>query len=111
VDAPIRLIPNSALTSGQIPDVELRVLDGEAWLGDGAHGERWERLWVFALTFDGWSYFGGDDYVIARLGAFDESIRSAYDTNGELPQVDPCPVAGVPLLRAATPLQAHPHSA
>ena len=89
MDAPIRLVPNSALTHGQIPDIDVRVLDGDAWLGDGPHGERWARLWVFALTFDGFRYFGGDDdAVVGRLGAFDESIRSAYDTDGELPKID-----------------------
>jgi hypothetical protein len=46
------------------------------WLGaEGESAADWEALWTFALTFDGYRYFGGDPSVHNRLGAFAHSVR------------------------------------
>ena len=42
-------------------------------------------LWTFALTFDGYRYFGGDDEAIGRLGAFADSVQRAWVTEGQIP--------------------------
>jgi hypothetical protein len=42
-------------------------------------------LWEFALTFDGYKYFGGDDDVVGRLGQFAQSVERAYAKDGRLP--------------------------
>jgi hypothetical protein len=45
-----------------------------------------ERLWSFALSFDGYRYFGGDsEHVGDRLGSFANSVERAYARSGELP--------------------------
>jgi hypothetical protein len=88
VDGLPALIPNASLTQSDIPDIDVRTLPGDAWLGGPGAGERWELVWAFALTFAGWKHFGGDEHVIPRLGAFDESIRRAYERDGQLPAID-----------------------
>jgi hypothetical protein len=42
-------------------------------------------LWAFALTFDGYTYFGGDEEATSRLGEFAESVRRAYVRDGRVP--------------------------
>ena len=82
------LIFNSQLTLAQVPDLDVRSLDTNGWLDDESQGGRWKTLWEFALTFNGWKYFGDDDNVVPRLAAFDESIRAAFDQTGHLPTID-----------------------
>lgn len=42
-------------------------------------------FWEFALTFDGYKYFGGDDDVIDRLGQFAASVERAFAASGQIP--------------------------
>ena len=43
---------------------------------------------AFALTFDGYRYFGHDQGAGERLASFDDSIRQAFLGTGRLPAID-----------------------
>src|SRR3954469_20564806 len=47
--------------------------------------EQLAPLWEFALTFDGYKYFGGDEEVIPRLGQFADSGAQAYREDARIP--------------------------
>lgn len=47
--------------------------------------EQLQPLWEFALTFDGYKYFGEDEDVIERLGKFAKSVERAYRKGGGIP--------------------------
>jgi hypothetical protein len=40
------------------------------------------------LSYDGYTYFGGDSDAGRRLTAFATSVREAYDRDGQLPKLD-----------------------
>lgn len=85
---PPRLIPNSTLTVAQVPTANVRALSTDGWMGDVDDYPEWLDLWRFALTFDGYRYFGGDDGAAERLGRFADSIRDAFQKDGKLPALD-----------------------
>src|SRR4051794_16706251 len=73
------LIPNRSLTAGKVPDLIVESLDlREPCAGPGPSEQEWGRLWTFALTYDGYTYFGGDPGAAQRLGAFAESVKEAF---------------------------------
>jgi len=53
----------------------------------GPDSKDWDRIWTFALTFDGYEYFGGDPAAPERLLAFNASIKDVYKA-GSLPRID-----------------------
>lgn len=55
-------------------------------LGDST--AEWLEIWTFALTFDGYRYFGGDDSAPERLSQFASSIETSFERNSELPRID-----------------------
>jgi hypothetical protein len=57
-------------------------------VGGGGTPEEWERLRSFALPYDGYAYFGGDNGVGPRLGAFANSIKDAFVVDPGLPNLD-----------------------
>jgi hypothetical protein len=80
------LIPNARLLKSDVPDIDARVLESARWQDED--DPRWQQLWQFASTFDGYRYFGADDAVAERLAAFDDSVRDAFFTHGRLPAID-----------------------
>jgi hypothetical protein len=86
---PPKLIENRHLSLPDIPTVDVRSLREGGW--DGGEGEAakdWANVWTFALTFDGYRYFGGDTEVTARVGDFSESVRKSYFEHEQLPALD-----------------------
>jgi hypothetical protein len=85
-----RLIPNSALTPAQVPDYTVTMLDPNGFneTGAGDSAKEWLEIWTFALTFNGYSYFGDDSNVVSRLGDFVRSIEQSFSDNGQLPISD-----------------------
>lgn len=55
---------------------------------EGASSPGWQSLWEFALTFDGYRYFGDDEGAPERLGRFADSVRAAHRQDGQLPRLD-----------------------
>ncbi len=51
------------------------------------HQAQPQPLWTFALTFDGYKYFGGDEDAGERLGSFARSVERSYLGTGQLPRV------------------------
>lgn len=89
-----RLIPNSSLLPEQVPGYYLESLDPVGFNSGvidpdlGANTEEWNELWTFALTFDGYQYFGQDDGALERLGNFAASVERSFQGNGQLPSID-----------------------
>lgn len=82
------LIPNRTLTDRDIPSCSPSNLDPEGYNTiDGSDSDQWGTVWRFALTFDGYDYFGGDPAAPERLFAFNSSIRDAQRA-GSLPSID-----------------------
>lgn len=68
----MELIATKRLRASHIPAIDAREID----YGRDAK-EQLGPLWEFALTFDGYKYFGGDEDVGPRLGDFAKSIERA----------------------------------
>jgi hypothetical protein len=91
---PPRLIPNASLQQEQVPSYYLGGLDpvgfncGVVDPQLGGNTKEWKDLWTFALTFDGYGYFGGDDGALERLGRFAESVEESFLATGQLPSLD-----------------------
>lgn len=84
-----RLIPNASLLPTNVPAFSVRDLDPEGFNeGGGTSGPQWAELWDFALTFDGYRYFGGDDGAALRLDAFATSVSTAFRQDQILPAID-----------------------
>jgi len=84
----VQLIPNLALTHRDIPSCSPSILDPVGYnTMDGPDYGVWDSIWRFALTFDGYSYFGGDPAAPERLFAFNSSIKDAQRA-GSLPDLD-----------------------
>ena len=81
-----RYIANRDLRVDHVPDIYLEALDPD--FGEGRSVDDWDRVWSFALTYDGYAYFGGDDAAGERLTVFAQSVRDAYDRDGEVPKLD-----------------------
>jgi hypothetical protein len=69
-----------------VPDIHVEALDPD--FGEGRSVSEWARVWSFALSYDGYAYFGGDSDAGGRLTAFARSVREAYDRDGRLPKLD-----------------------
>lgn len=81
-------IPNASLRLDQIPAHRATLLDPQNFSGGHSPGRtdhEWEEIWTFALTFDGYSYFGGDGGAVDRVAHFGRSIRRAFEAEGEVP--------------------------
>ena len=87
-----RLIPNAELQVTDLPAFSVSSLDPEGFtqhqIAVGGSGREWKELWDFALTFDGYQYFGDDEEAAPRLDAFARSISDAFANAGELPAID-----------------------
>lgn len=62
-DRSVDLIPNRKLTAAHVPAFAVTALDPQNFNGgwsEGRSDEQWTQLWDFALTYDGYAYFGGD---------------------------------------------------
>lgn len=81
-------IANRSLTLHEVPDLLVESLDLSEPVGGGRTPEEWDALWTFALTYDGYAYFGGDNGAGPRLGAFAESVKRAFLAHGQLPNLD-----------------------
>jgi hypothetical protein len=73
-------IATKHLRAAHVPRIEPRSLDYNTDVR-----KQLAPLWNFALTFDGYAYFGGDDDVIGRLGPFADSVQQAWAKNGQIP--------------------------
>ena len=86
-----RLIRNAALHISDVPDVYAPGLDPvgftEAPHG-GESGPEWAEIWDFALTFDGYRYFGADEGAALRLQDFAKSVNDAFRNDNQLPKID-----------------------
>lgn len=86
-----RLIRNADLRISDVPDAHVPGLDPvgftEAPHG-GASGVEWATIWDFALTFDGYAYFGGDEGALPRLQDFAHSVSEVFRKDGQLPAID-----------------------
>lgn len=88
------MIPNASLLPVHVPNwspTELDPIGFNSGVVDDRLGENtaeWLDIWTFALTFDGYRYFGGDDSAAERLSDFTSSIEASFDRNSELPRID-----------------------
>src|SRR5262245_15936047 len=76
------LIATQRLRAADVPSIDADGID----YGRDVR-QQLARLWDFALTFDGYRYFGGDEDVIGRLGQFAESMQGAYVRDGRVSAV------------------------
>ena len=86
-----QLIRNADLRLSDVPDAHVPGLDpvGFTEVPDGGKsGDEWADIWNFALTFDGYTYFGGDQEALPRLQDFAESVSAAFRKDGQLPAID-----------------------
>jgi hypothetical protein len=86
----VTLIPTKSLARSQVPAVDPSAIDYREDVR-----EQLSALWAFALSFDGYKYFGGDDDAPSRLGQFAESVERAYLAYDSLPAL-----AEIGMLRA-----------
>lgn len=88
------LIMNRDLTLSQVPSVRVTQLDPGAF-HDGSILEprkgTWSEIWAFALTFNGYTYFGesekGGGWGGRRLGDFNDSVHREFKETGQLPRL------------------------
>lgn len=88
---PQPLILNRDLRVAHLPFGDVCEWDPRNWTGGmeaGRSDRDWEALWNFALTFDGYAYFGGDDGANDRLGTFATSVHEAHLATRQLPTID-----------------------
>lgn len=81
-----RQISNISLQVSDVPALDVPSLDPVDFTA--MQDDDWGALWTFALTFDGYRYFGGDEGAGDRLGDFANSIRHAYERDSALPEID-----------------------
>jgi hypothetical protein len=74
------------LLISQVPSVDVTSFRDEDYADPDSSD--WGPVWRFALTFDGYRYFGDDDYASSRLGEFSKSVRDSYLELGQLPKLD-----------------------
>lgn len=84
------LIATQRLRASHVPAIDAEGVD----YGGDVRAQL-AALWDFALTFDGYRYFGGGDNVIVRLGQFADSVQRAYAKDGRVPAL-----AEIGMLRA-----------
>ncbi len=88
------LISNASLLPDHVPRWSPTNLDPVGFnsgLVDDELGENtaeWLDIWTFALTFDGYRYFGGDDSAPERLSSFASSIETTFGQTSKLPRID-----------------------
>jgi len=73
-------IANRNLTLDQVPDLLVESLDLSDRVTGGRIPDEWEALWTFALTYDGYAYFGGDNGAAQRLNHLADSVKQAFLT-------------------------------
>lgn len=88
------LISNTSLLPIQVPKWAPTALDPmgfNAGVVDDQIGKdtlEWLDIWTFALTFDGYKYFGDDDSAAERLSNFASSIEDSFAQTSVLPRID-----------------------
>lgn len=85
------LIRNADLRLSDVPDPYVPGLDPAGFTEaphSGRSGADWAEIWDFALSFDGYTYFGGDEGAQPRLQDFAESVSDAFRKDGRLPAID-----------------------
>jgi len=92
--SPPPLIQNASLLLEQVPDYYAPGLDpvgfncGVVDPNAGANTKEWLEIWTFALTFNGYQLFGGDNGARERLEYFVASVEESFLENGQLPSLD-----------------------
>jgi len=79
---PGKQIPTRELRASEVPLVEPDQVDRTTSIG-GQLGD----LWTFALSFDGYAYFGGTDPAHDRLVQFAQSVSKEFRETGVLPKL------------------------
>ena len=77
----VKLIPTKRLRSTDIPRIDPQHIDYSKPTTPQLNG-----LWAFALTFDGYRYFGVTD-APGRLGEFARSVEEEFRQTGALPRL------------------------
>jgi hypothetical protein len=77
----VKPIPTKRLRSADIPRIDPAAIDYERPVTPQLHD-----LWTFALTFDGYRYFGVTD-GFGRLGDFAASVEQEHRRTGRVPRL------------------------
>jgi hypothetical protein len=78
----MKQIPTKNLRIDDVPKVEPERLD----YGKDPRPQLAD-LWDFALSFEGYRYFGDDDDALGRLAEFAKSVERSFRTSAQLPRV------------------------